>query len=257
MSWSLFLTLLFIGLAGSFVSGMLGIGGSIVKYPLLLYLPPALGVAAFTAHEVSAISAVQVLFSSIAGVFAYRKDRVLNARLVLYMGSSILVASFMGAYLAQFMPSQFINLVYALLATIAAAMMFIPSKESRESGSTEADFNKPVAVISAVVIGVASGIVGAAGAFILVPVMLLLLKIPVRTTIASSLAITLISSIGATAGKILGGHVLVGPALVMIWASIVGASFGAKVGKRVQTRVLRAMLGVLILATSIKIWTSL
>ncbi len=49
-----------IGSIGSFISGMVGIGGSIIKYPMLLYIPPFLGFAAFTAHEVSGISAIQV-----------------------------------------------------------------------------------------------------------------------------------------------------------------------------------------------------
>ncbi|MCL6452720.1 MAG: TSUP family transporter, partial [Alicyclobacillus sp.] len=73
MSFAAFLTLLLIGLFGSFVSGMVGIGGSIVKYPLLLYVPPLLGVPSFTAHQVSGISAVQVLFATASGVWAYRK----------------------------------------------------------------------------------------------------------------------------------------------------------------------------------------
>lgn len=62
-----------IGFIGSYISGMLGIGGSIIKYPMLLYIPPIFGLTAFSAHEVSGISAVQVLFASISGVWAYRK----------------------------------------------------------------------------------------------------------------------------------------------------------------------------------------
>lgn len=75
-----------IGFIGSFLSGMLGVGGSIIKYPMLLYIPPLFGLAAFTAHEVSGISAVQVLFASIAGVWAYRKGGYLNKQLIISMG---------------------------------------------------------------------------------------------------------------------------------------------------------------------------
>ena len=60
--------------------------GSIIKYPMLLYIPPLFGLVAFTAHEVSGISAVQVLFASIAGVWAYRKGGYLNKELIMYMG---------------------------------------------------------------------------------------------------------------------------------------------------------------------------
>jgi uncharacterized protein len=75
-----------IGFIGSFISGMVGIGGSIIKYPMLLYLPPLFGLAAFSAHEVSGISAVQVFFSTIGGVWAYRKSGYLNKTLIFYMG---------------------------------------------------------------------------------------------------------------------------------------------------------------------------
>lgn len=69
-----FVTVCFIGFIGSFISGMVGIGGSIIKYPLLLYIPPLVGLSAFTAHEVSGISAVQVFFATI-GVYG-RIERV-------------------------------------------------------------------------------------------------------------------------------------------------------------------------------------
>ncbi len=67
-------------------------------------------------------------------------------------------------------------------------------------------FNKWLAAALAFIVGVSAGIVGAAGAFILVPIMLVVLKIPTRMTIATSLAITFISSIGATVGKLTTGQ---------------------------------------------------
>ena len=59
---------------------------------------PLFGFAAFTAHEVSGISAVQVLFASIAGVWAYRKGGYLNKQLIIYMGGAILIGSLIGSY---------------------------------------------------------------------------------------------------------------------------------------------------------------
>ncbi|CAG7639868.1 hypothetical protein PAECIP111802_02588 [Paenibacillus allorhizosphaerae] len=88
------ITLFVIGFVGSLISGMVGIGGSIIKYPMLLYIPPALGFLAFTAQEVSAISAVQVFFTTLAGMFAFRKGGYINKSLVLSMGIAIVVGSF-------------------------------------------------------------------------------------------------------------------------------------------------------------------
>jgi len=122
------LTLFAIGFVGSLISGMVGIGGSIIKYPMLLYIPPALGFVAFTAQEVSAVSAIQVFFASLAGIFAFRKGGYINKPLVLYMGIAIVAGSFAGGYGSKFLSDEAINLTYAILALIAGIMMFLPKK---------------------------------------------------------------------------------------------------------------------------------
>lgn len=255
MAIDFMIVLFLIGFIGSFISGMVGIGGSIVKYPLLLYIPPLLGVGVLTAAEVAGVSAVQVFFATIAGVWAYRKDGFLHKKLIAAMGASILVGSFIGGYGSDFLSDNAINFVYAILATIAAIMMFVPRKGVEERPVAEVEFNLFLAISSALIVGIGAGIVGAAGAFLLVPIMLVLLRIPTRITIASSLAITFISSIGSTLGKLVTDQVLYGPALVLVIASVIASPLGARAGKKMNTKVLQGILAILILATAIKIWT--
>ncbi|MCS0824836.1 sulfite exporter TauE/SafE family protein [Cytobacillus firmus] len=254
MDFGFIITIFLIGFIGSYVSGMLGIGGSIIKYPMLLYIPPLFGLAAFSAHEVSGISAVQVFFATIGGVWAYRKGGYLNKTLIGYMGISILIGSFVGGYGSKIMSEGGINLIYGILALIAAVMMFIPKKGIDDIPLDQVKFNKWLAAILALIVGVGAGIVGAAGAFLLVPIMLVVLKIPTRMTIASSLAITFISSIGATIGKITTGQVDYIPALIMVIASLIASPLGAIAGKKVNTKVLQVILALLIFATAVKIW---
>lgn len=254
MDFAFIITIFLIGFIGSYISGMLGIGGSIIKYPMLLYIPPLFGLAAFSAHEVSGISAVQVFFATIGGVWAYRKGGYLNKTLIIYMGASILIGSFIGGFGSKTMSEEGINLIYGILALIAAIMMFIPKKGIDDIPLDQVTFNKWLAAVLALIVGVGSGIVGAAGAFLLVPIMLVVLKIPTRMTIASSLAITFISSIGATAGKITTGQVDYYPALIMVVASLIASPLGAIAGKKVNTKVLQIILAVLIFATAVKIW---
>ncbi|UFJ60973.1 sulfite exporter TauE/SafE family protein [Brevibacillus sedimenti] len=248
------ITLFAIGFVGSVISGMVGIGGSIVKYPLLLYIPPLLGFAALSAQEVSAVSAVQVFFATLAGMFAYRKGGFINKKLVLAMGIPIIAGSFIGGFGSKYLPDSAINLTYAVMALVAAVMMFLPKKEADRSDFSDIRFNTTVAVIAAATVGLLSGIVGAAGAFITVPIMLVVLKIPTRMAIASSLAITFISSIGTTVGKVMGGHMLLIPSLVMVAASIVASPMGAHLGQKMNVKVLQWILAALITATVIKIW---
>ncbi|MFJ5767451.1 sulfite exporter TauE/SafE family protein [Lysinibacillus sp. NPDC093210] len=254
MAISWVIAIFIIGFVGSFVSGMLGIGGAIIKYPMLLYIPSLLGFTAFTAHEVSGISAVEVLFASMAGVWAYRKGGYLNKSLIIYMGGAILAGSFIGSFGSRYLSEAGVNIVYGILALIAAIMMFIPKKQIDEKPMDEVTFNKSVAAILAFIVGIGSGIVGAAGGFLLVPIMLVVLRIPTRMTIATSLAITLISSVGGTTGKLITGQVDYYPAVIMIVASLIAAPLGAKAGKSLNTKVLQGILAVLILATAVKIW---
>lgn len=254
MDVAFIITIFLIGFIGSFISGMVGIGGSIIKYPMLLYIPPLLGVAAFTAHEVSGISAIQVFFATISGVWAYRKSGYINKTLILYMGSSILVGSFIGGYGSNLLSEGSINLVYGILATVAAVMMFVPKKGVDDIPVDQVTFNKWLAASLSFVVGIGAGIVGAAGAFILVPIMLVVLKIPTRMTIATSLGITFISSIGSTIGKVATGQILYGPAMIMIVASVLAAPLGAKLGQKMNTKILQWLLALLILGTAIKIW---
>ncbi|HLR68252.1 MAG TPA: sulfite exporter TauE/SafE family protein [Virgibacillus sp.] len=254
MEFSLIIILFLIGFVGSLMSGMLGIGGSIVKYPMLLYIPPVFGLATFTAHEVSGLSAIQVFFSTIGGVWVFRKGNFLNKNLVIYMGISIIIGSFIGGYGSKILQDQVINVTYGVLATIAAIMMFIPRKGLDDVPPDQVNFNKMLASSIAFIVGIAAGIIGAAGAFILVPIMLVILKIPMRVTIATSLAITFISSIGSVIGKLATGQILLYPAIIVVIASLLGGPIGAIVSKKVDTKVLQIILSALIVMTAIKIW---
>ncbi|MRX73923.1 TSUP family transporter [Bacillus lacus] len=257
MDISFIAVIFLIGFIGSYISGMLGIGGSIIKYPMLLYIPPLFGFAAFSAHEVSGISAVQVFFAALGGVWAYRKSGYLNKSLILYMGISVLAGSALGGWGSIYMAENSIHLLYGVLAVTAAAMMLLPKKNAETLHKDKVVFNKWLASFLALVVGTGSGIVGAAGAFLLVPIMLVVLKIPTRITIASSLAITLLSSIGSAAGKVATGQVDYPPALIMIAASLIAAPLGASAGSKMNTKILQALLALLILATAVKIWMDL
>lgn len=248
------ITIFLIGFIGSYISGMVGIGGSIIKYPMLLYIPPLFGLAAFSAHEVSGISAVQVFFATLGGIWAYRKGGYLNKTLITFMGISTLIGSFIGSYGSRMMSGEIINLVYGILALLATIMMFFPKKGRDDIPPDHVTFNKWLAALFAFIVGIGAGIVGAAGAFLLVPIMLVILKLPTRVTIASSLAITFISSIGATVGKITTGQVEFLPAFIMVIASLIASPLGAKMGQKVNAKLLQWILALLILGTSIKIW---
>ena len=254
MEFAYAVLLFMLGFIGSFLSGMLGIGGAIVKYPLLLIIPPLFGFQAFTAHEVSGISALDVLFVSIAGVIGYRGGGFLNKSLITVMGISVLVGSLIGSFESELLTEIQVNIVYGILALLAAIMMFIPKKQIDEFHIEQVTFSKPLAAILAFLVGIGSGIVGAGGGFLLIPIMLLILRIPTRMAIASSLAITFISAVAGSIGKIATGQVEYFPTIIIIIAGLLAAPIGAKVSTKLNTKVLENILAILILGTAIKIW---
>src|SRR5699024_10239348 len=203
MTVSIIFTVLIVACIGSFLSGMLGIGGAIVNYSLLLLVPKLLGFEGFTAHEVSVIVAVQIFFSALSGVLSFRIDGYLNKSLVMTMGISVLISSFIGGYFSHFLSDNIINITYGILALLAAILMMIPAPENDIHKRASLQYNKILAVLFSILIGLGAGVVGAGGAFLLVPVMITILKIPTRVTIATSLGVTFISSIGTTLGKIM------------------------------------------------------
>jgi len=253
-----FIFLLFaIGFVGSFVSGMVGIGGAIINYPMLLIIPTLFGFTAFTAHEVSGISAVQVLFATMSAVWVYRNSGYLNKKLILYMGSAILIGSLLGGFGSSHLSEFTVNVIYGVLAFVAAVMMFFPTDGNQETLMEDVHYSLGLAITLSFIVGIFSGVVGAGGAFLLVPIMLVVLRLPTRITIATSLAITFISSIGATVGKLATDQVLLLPAAILVVASLIAAPLGAIFGQKVNQKVLKWVLALLITGTVIKIWTDL
>ncbi|MCG2710631.1 MAG: sulfite exporter TauE/SafE family protein, partial [Thermodesulfovibrionales bacterium] len=98
------------------------------------------------------------------------------------------------------------------------------------------------------------GLVGQGGAFIIIPTLLYILKIPLRVALGSTLAIGLFSATAGLIGKVATGQV----PFSMAWPLILGAFFSVKlggvVGKKTKTEVLRWILALIISATAIKVW---
>ena len=77
------------------------------------------------------------------------------------MGGSILIGSLIGSYGSSLLSEEAVNIVYGILALIAAIMMFIPKKQVDDNPMDQVTFNKPLAAILALIVGIGSGIVGA------------------------------------------------------------------------------------------------
>jgi hypothetical protein len=118
-------------------------------------------------------------------------------------------------------------------------------------------FSRSRVVAVAAGVGIAAGLVGAGGAFLLVPLLLVVVGVPIRVTIGSSLAITALAAVAGFAGKLLTGQVPAGPALVVALGALPGAQVGAAVSRRLAGSQLRLALLVTVVLTAARVWWDL
>lgn len=241
--------MLLIGIFGGFISGLVGIGGAIIIYPMLLLLPPLVGLPTYSAYIASGLTSSQVFFSTLSGSFKAYKNKDFSRTLVLNMGSGMIIGSILGAILANLINVQFVNMVYIIIALLALILMFIKVAPS----TSHIKFNRLLLITIGGIIGLVSGIVGAGGAFIIIPVLLVIFKLSMNTVVTNSIVIAFISSVGAFIIKLLQGYIPVNSAIPLILGSILFTPLGMKIGQKIPDYIQKMIVSILIVIAIIKL----
>jgi uncharacterized membrane protein YfcA len=249
----LLLTVGAVGLVGGFLSGLLGIGGGIVTAPLLLYAPALLGQEPLSMHSVSGLTITQSLCAGLFGALAHRRFDTIDRKLSVLMSTVIFAASLSGAAASKLFSHDVLLAVFALMALSAAVLIFLPQAGEKgvrdyEKGS----FPAAGAVAVALGVGLLGGMVGQGGSFILIPMVVFLLKVPLRVAMGSNLVIVFFASLAGFAGKAATGQVAPALALALLGGTFPGTRLGSVLSRRVPTPVLRYSLGGLIIAACVR-----
>jgi uncharacterized membrane protein YfcA len=251
----------FLFLAGStvgFLSGLLGIGGGIVMFPILLYLPPLFDIGPIGVKHITGLTMIQGFFASLSAVLFYHKQRLVHKPLVVTLGFSFFFASLAGSFISKWTPDRVLLFVFGLLALAASAAMLLRRDYSADDVTEDkVFFHKPTAVIAGTMIGFLVGMVGQGGAFIIIPLLLYVLKVPLRVAMGSTLGIGLFSASAGLAGKIVTGQVPLLMALALLAGAVPSAQVGSRVSRRVKSRYLKWLLAILITAAAIKVWADI
>lgn len=247
-------TLALLGFAGAFVSGLVGVGGAIVMIPLLYYVPPLLGVGSLPMREVSGVTMVQVLAAAAVGAWTHGRHAAVHRGLALTGGLAMAAASLAGAIASRQLSARALLAVFAVMTTVALPLLAVRPVGADAARPTDAAGPRALAVVSLALIGAASGLVGAGGAFLTVPVMIAVLRLPVRLAIGTSLAVTGMSAFTGVLGKALTAQIPLGPAAAVVLGSLVGAGLGSRVSRRVPVRVLRLVLAGLVALVAVRVW---
>ena len=244
-----------IGLAGGFFSGLLGLGGAILLVPLLLLVPPLFGFPALDMKQVAAVTVVQVFFAALAGLLVHWRNRLVHKELVLVVGSASAVAALVGGLVSDLVNPRALLVVFAAMASVAASLMVIPRRgEEPEATAEGVRFSKPLAAAVGLAVGLVGGLVGAPGAFLYVPLMIHVLKIPTRVTLGSTLAIVLFTAAFAMVGKVVTGQVPWPLAVALVLGAVPGAQAGAVASRRLRAGVLRWMVSVAVWGSVLQLW---
>lgn len=175
-----------------FSLGLLGGGGSILTVPILVYvihLPPKTSIA---------LSLAIVGISGIAGVLGYIKNRNILFNVAGIFGLFAAIGTVAGTKIAAFIPGKIQLLLFAITMLIASVMMIRGRKEMADTGNYTLDLSPKKLLfigLQAIFVGVLTGIVGVGGGFMIVPALVLLMNVPMKRAVGTSLLIITANSL--------------------------------------------------------------
>lgn len=240
--------------------GLLGGGGSILTIPILVYL--------FSISPTLAISYSLFIvgFASLVGAINnFRKGLVDIRTATLFGVASVSTVFVTRRFIIPIVPDVFFNIgefqvthamfvmvMFAILMIAASVSMIRNRRPSVDSGSGK----KPqVLLFYGVVIGLVTGFLGAGGGFLLIPALVLLMRLPMKRAIGTSLFIISMNSLVGFTGD-LGRHPIEWKLVLTITAiAVAGIFIGGYFNTKIPSRKLKVGFGWFVLITGIYIIT--
>ena len=243
--------------------GMIGGGGSILTVPILVYLF-AINPILATAYSLFIVG----LTALVGGAFYLRKGEV-----DLKTGLIFAVPSFVGVYLtrAYVIPQLpdpvftlgshaiskplLIMMVFAVLMVVASISM-IKTKKTSPTATKELPATSRFLLISleGLIVGGITGFVGAGGGFLIIPALVLLVGMPMKIAVGTSLFIIAAKSLLGFIGDVQHQAYIDWHLLIMLSGiAVVGLFVGILLSKKVSEKALKKGFGffVLIMGTLI------
>ena len=241
------LAFLLAGVMG-FVLGLLGGGGSVLAVPMFVY---GLHVEP---KEAIAMSLPVVGLTSLLGAVGYWREGLVDGRRALVFGTVAMSGAFAGARLSVFLSgtTQLLMLT-AVMVAAGASMMGRAGAPEPGVHAARATLGGRAFLLVAVValgIGVLTGLVGIGGGFLFVPALVLLIGMPMKQAVGTSLAVIAMNAAAGFAGH--AGLVSVRWDLVLLFAAVAAAGViaGQRAVRFVPQRTLQRAFGVFLLAVA-------
>ncbi|MDD5328375.1 MAG: sulfite exporter TauE/SafE family protein [Sulfuricella sp.] len=252
----MFILAILAGAATGIVLGLFGSGGSIIAMPALMVL---LHVEAKSAIAMSL--GIVAVTAAISGWDNWRRGNV-DIRIAAMFGLFGVIGTYGGARLGVLTPVAVQLALFALIMYAAAWKMLRKNKPLAQTGVQLAGAGGPNIPVSetgglqaqmghiamhGIGVGVLTGLVGVGGGFLIVPALVLLSGIPMKTAIGTSLVIVSAKSFAGFAGYM--GAVPVDWAVMTSFTAVtvVGSFFGTRIAHRFSQEMLKRSFAVFLI----------
>lgn len=227
--------------------GLLGGGGSILAVPVLAYG------AGLPAKEAIATSLIVVGTTAIFALIPHARRGHVEWRTGAIFSATAMAGAYLGGLAADWFSGTTLLLLFAAMMVVTALAMF------RGQGEMKANKDKPLAVglviAEGLVVGAATGLVGAGGGFLVVPALVLLGGMEMHKAVGTSLMVIALKSFAAFAGHAAHVSIDVQLALVVTVAAVAGSIGGAALAKRVPAQMLRKVFaGFVLVMAGYVVW---
>ena len=223
--------------AGAVGFSMHGLGGGVLYTPVQLLF-------GIEYHTAVLQSQWFTLLTAISAVLIFRKVGKVDWSLALVLESNSFAGAFLGGYFVKTIPAMPLTVLLAVLVLAAGIVMkinFQPPKQFgkkaswhwlRNIGDVQYHANLAAGLPLAFLIGICSGLTGAAGGFLKIPMLVRLFGAPLEVAFASSAFMVGITATGGLLGHLAQGEVSWhSPVLLSVFVLV-----GSQIGPRLTLR---------------------
>jgi S1-C subfamily serine protease/uncharacterized membrane protein YfcA len=245
-------------LASSALFNMLGLGGGFVYVPILLFF----GV---DFHVASATSLFVIMAAHISALFVFLRSRLVDYKLALVLEPVTCVGSLLGGLSSGLISGAALSALFGVLLLLSAYLMHRgqlktkalpaarPSRWTwhRSFGPHEYGINLALGLPLMLVVGYLGGMLGFAGGWLKIPMLVLLFGVPIKVAIATSSLMVGVTSLVGCIGHGIEGHFDPRLAIALALAAIIGAQIGARLTIRADRLMLKRIFTVVLLGVSL------
>ena len=255
--------LLLTGTLAGFSAGLLGIGGGIILAPFFFFYFEKLNVSpAIISQMVFGTNLFIIIFTSLSSSLGHHLNKNVLWKAVFPIAFGSIAGALTGAKVASIVPSFVLEKAFALLLFYSSFQVFCNIKKEKDG---EPIFNHFYFAAVGILAGFVGALLGVGGGIIMVPVMILLFRFPVKKVAGTSSSIIVITSLTATISYVIFGYhnphlpantlgfVHYKAALPVMIGTVLSAHLGVYVNKRINTQNLKRVFALFLFIIAVRI----